>query len=73
MTSWQINKVPDEFPLWKLSRPYDLPIFVYDQELADSVQELINLGQATGTRDQMIEKLRPAIEAMFSRKKGNPA
>ena len=71
MTSWQIGKVPDEFPLWKLSRPYDLPIFVYDQEVADSVQDLIKLGQATGTRDQMIEKLRPAIEAMFSKKGTN--
>jgi hypothetical protein len=72
MTSWQINKVPDEFPLWKLSRSYDLPIFVYNQEVADSFHELINLGQATGTRDQMIEKLRPAIEEMFSKKGTNP-
>jgi len=73
MTSWTILKVPDEFPLWKLNKPYELPIYVYEQEIADSVQDLIEIGQATGTRDQMIEKLRPAIEAMFSAKKGNPA
>ena len=63
MTDWTLFKVPDEFPLWKLYKPYELPIYVYEQEIADSVQELIKLGQATGTRDQMIEKLRPAIEA----------